>query len=213
AARAGGPANNRLDAAGFGGQVTLDGASGDDFLIGGIAADLLTGGSGNDTLDGGWGVDTVAEASDANFTLAFNSLIGPGSDSLISIEQARLTGGISPNSFTVTDWTGNATLDGGSSTDRIVWAGGANLVLTSALLSSSAGSSFSLQGIEEAELTGGFGDNSFDASTFPGAVTLNGGSGNDWLRAGAGDDELSGGLGNDTIDGGAGTDVLVEMAD
>jgi len=62
-----------------------------------------------------------------------------------------------------------------------------------------------LAGIESAELTGGTGANTIDASAFTlGSVTLNGGAGNDIL---------TGTANADSLDGGAGTDKLVHTSD
>ncbi len=79
-----------------------------------------------------------------------------------------------------------------------------------------------LANIHLADLTGGSGDNTLDASVFSGSVVLSGGAGNDvlvgsvgadTLRGGAGNDSLTGGLGNDIVDGGSGIDTLVETRD
>ena len=67
-------------------------------------------------------------------------------------------------------------------------------------------------------VTGGSGNDTFDASTYSGGITIDGGAGNDVLFGGAGndtlqgnagDDWLTGGAGNDTLLGGAGRDILV----
>lgn len=55
----GGAGNNKLDATGFAGPVTLNGGGGDDWLIGGSGDDSIFGGGGNDRLDGGAGSDTI----------------------------------------------------------------------------------------------------------------------------------------------------------
>jgi Ca2+-binding RTX toxin-like protein len=53
----GGLSNNKLDAAAFGGNVTLRGGAGNDSLVGGTGNDLLDGALGTDTLNGGSGAD------------------------------------------------------------------------------------------------------------------------------------------------------------
>lgn len=54
-----GTGNNRLDAAAFGGGVTLNGGSGADTIIGSAFADILLGGAGNDVILGGDGNDSI----------------------------------------------------------------------------------------------------------------------------------------------------------
>ncbi len=66
-----------------------------------------------------------------------------------------------------------------------------------------------LIGIEQAQLTGGSGENSLDASAFTlGSVTLNGGGDDDTLLGGSKNDSLIGGEGFDYLDGGAGKDTM-----
>jgi hypothetical protein len=70
-------------------------------------------------LDGGGGTDTVVAANNANFTLTDTLLArsSGGSFTLDSIELAELTGGSNANSFSVSNWTGTATLDGAGNSD------------------------------------------------------------------------------------------------
>ncbi len=74
-----------------------------------------------------------------------------------------------------------------------------------------------LRGVEGVTVKGGDGDNTISASAFSGALTLDGGGGDDELRSGsgrdlllgkAGDDFLSAGGGNDVLEGGNGRDEL-----
>ena len=72
-------------------------------------------------------------------------------------------------------------------------------MLTDSLLTG-AGSD-EIDGIEEAQLSGGSGDNLLDATAFNnGPVTLSGLDGNDTLRGSAGNDSLSGGDGLDRVE-------------
>ena len=70
-------------------------------------------------LDGGGGTDTVVAANNANFTLTDTLLArsSGGSFTLDSIELAELTGGSNANSFSVSNWTGTATLNGAGNSD------------------------------------------------------------------------------------------------
>src|SRR5262249_35774406 len=63
--------------------------------------------------------------------------------------------------------------------------------------------------IEEAELTGGSGDNNINAAGFSGKVILRGGLGNDTLVGGPGKNLLLGEGGNDTLVGGRGRNILI----
>jgi Ca2+-binding RTX toxin-like protein len=232
-------ANDALNAAAFTkGPVTLDGGlgndtltggtlndsllggGGDDSLLGGLGNDSLTGGAGNDSLDGGGGTgDRLIETGDVDFTLGASLLTGLGSDALTGIEQVSLSGGDSDNRFNVSGWIlPGVTLNGGAGTDRVLSANDANMTLTNVALSRTTGGSFSLLGIEEAELTGGAGNNILNAGAFTlgpvaligdaGNDTLTGGSGNDQLRGDGENDRLTGGNGHDTMDGGMGNDAL-----
>jgi RHS repeat-associated protein len=213
----GGSSNNTLNASAFTGAVTLDGGLGADSLVGGSASDILTGGAGafNDTITGGSGTDTLVESGDANYTLTSTSLTGLGTDVLSGIEQANLTGGIGSNSFTVSGWTGAATVDGGDGDDQIISSNDANFTLSNSLLTRSSGGTFVISHIETAYLVGGSGANTLNASTFTGSTTLDGGLGADSIVGGTGPDLLSGGLGNtnDTLSGGDGDDTLSESDD
>jgi RHS repeat-associated protein len=209
----GGPGNDILDATTFAGPVTLEGGAGDDSLFGGSSGDWLSGGPGDDTIDGGAGDDIAVATADADFTATTSLIRGNGVDSIHAIERVRLTGGPSNNAFTLTDWVGHATVDGGGGSDRLVVSGNWNYSLSATALDLSSGQSFALANVEEAMLTGGSGNNTMSAAGFAGRVTLDGGAGNDSIVGSNQNDELTGGAGNDTIDGGAGTDSLAESAD
>lgn len=216
----GGAGDELLDASLFSlGSVTIDGAAGNDTIIGTGSDDVLTGSAGNDTINGAGGNDAIIEQADANFTLADAQLTGQGTDLLVSIEQAQLTGGFANNSFTVDGFTGLATLAGGEGNDVVIGTRDTNTTLSATTLTYQSGGSFNLLSIDQALLTGGNGNNLIDASsaTIPvvlqgldGNDTLVGGSKNDSIVGGAGNDFLSGLLGNDTLQGGVGEDSLGE---
>ncbi len=244
----GGDGNNVVDARHFTlGTVILSGAAGNDTLTGGTRNDHLEGGSGNDflrgnggndRLDGGEGVDRAIVAFNSNITLTNTQLIGNGTDTLISVEQAALTGGDGNNVLDARHFTlgtvildgglGNDTLVGGSGndslrggtgrnllvggagTDRIVAVADTRFTLTNTSLSVAGYGFDRLNSIEEAALTGGNGRNELDASEFTlGSVILAGEVGNDTLLGGSGNDTLLGGSGNDSLDGGSGNDMLL----
>jgi Ca2+-binding RTX toxin-like protein len=158
----------------------LDGQGGGDTIIGGLGADTLSGGTGNNVLDGGAGIDTVSDSGDVNFILTNANLTGVGANSLSSVEQAALTGGVSANSFSIDGWSGTATLNGGAGLD-VLFA--ANTPNTWNITSNDAGginTNITFNSIEN--LTGG---SAADEFVFSNGVTIAG--------------TVNGGLGADTL--------------
>ena len=249
----GGKGKNALNASGFSfGPVMLFGSDGDDTLTGTGSADVLdggagndslialgendslTGGAGNDVLNGGEGSDVVVETANVNLTLSNSALAGIGTDMLLGIERAFLTGGAAGNKFDAREFTlgavslvglggndtlmggtgddtltgdlGNDSLVGGAGKDRLVEIGDVNFMLTIAQLIGLG--TDTLASIEEVSLTGGAGNNTLTVRDFAGLVTLRGAAGNDTLIGGAGNDVLEGDLGDDQLTGGAGDDQL-----
>ncbi|MGO9922562.1 MAG: beta strand repeat-containing protein, partial [Isosphaeraceae bacterium] len=113
-------------------SVTLTGGSGNDTLTGCPGGDTFTGGGGNNILNGGGETATVVESGDFNFKLT-NTLLTMtdpitgtvvGSDTLVGIDSAELTGGSNTTKFnalafslgpvTLTTTGGLATLEGGA---------------------------------------------------------------------------------------------------
>jgi Ca2+-binding RTX toxin-like protein len=210
---------NRLDASAFTrGKVFLFGGSGNDILKGGSGNDFLSGGVGDDSLFGGAGMDRLEARGDSNFTLTATQLTGLGTDIFDSIEHAYLCGGPSDNILDASGFNGSLVIlegQGGDDTligrsvgiDRVRARGDVDFTLTNTQLLG-LGTDV-LNDMDEAELIGNSGDNSFDASAFTlGSVTLGGGSGHDTLKGGTGNDILMGGYGNDVLVGGIGKDRL-----
>ncbi|MCX7420357.1 MAG: calcium-binding protein [Planctomycetia bacterium] len=189
---------------------TLNGGAGNDSLVGGAANDKLNGqdgdndtligGTGSDTLDGGLGIgDRVVDAGNFNFVLTNVLLTGNGSDTLVGIEAASLTGGISNNTLDASAFTaGNVTLIGNAGNDTLIGGSGND----------------SLQGdVGNDVLKGRDGNDTLIGGNDTLTVgsdndTLNGGNGNDVLTGGIGNDALSGFTGSDALNGGAGADTL-----
>jgi len=168
---------------GEGGNDAIWGEAGNDQLLGGIGNDTLRGGSGNDRLRGDSGndvirgdsgTDTVQESGNVNFTLTNNQLVGRGTDTLVSIESAFLTGG-----------SGNNTINASAFTRGLVWLSGA------------AGNDYLRGGSRNDLLGGGTGHDRLQGNN--GNDALYGGSGNDTLHGGRGNDTLNGGGGLDTV--------------
>ncbi len=166
----------------------LDGGTGNDLLSGLDANDSLTGGNGNDVLNGGRGSDVVVETSNVNLTLTNSALVGLGTDRLLGIERAFLTGGGSSNKFDASKFTLGAV--------ELVGLGGNDTLLGGTLNDS---------------LLGGAGNDSLLGGL--GADTLGGGEGNDVLDGEDDADSLIGGTGRDLLIGGAGIDILAGGAD
>ncbi|WP_434684985.1 peroxidase family protein [Pseudanabaena minima] len=153
----GGNSDNIFNVAGFGGTVTLDGGIGNDTFT-------LRTGAGNDTINGGAGTDTLIESGNVNFVLTDTTLTGNGTDTLISIELATLTGGTGGNTINASGFSGAVTLDGGAGNDS---------------LTGGIGNDTLFGGTGNDIIVGGAGDD-----------TLTGGAGNDTLTGGLGSDKF-----------------------
>ncbi len=173
------------------GNDTIITGSGNDSVVGGIGDDRIFLGAGNDTASGESGADSID--GDA------------GTDSL--------NGGAAND--TLSGGVGNDVLSGGDGNDSLVGAAGIDTLVeeqfpnfTLTATSSTGLGSDVLSAIEAARLTGNSGPNRINTTVFTGAVTIDGGAGNDTILTGSGSDSLVGGPGLDSIDGGAGNDFL-----
>ena len=184
----GGAGANAINVGGWSNDAELDGGGGTDTLI----DTLATGGTGFTLSDG-----TLARTGGASFTL--DNFDG---------ETATLTGDSTSETFTVSSWAGNATLNGNGGTDTLVSSNNAASQTLTDTLFTRGGSTFTLSSIDLATISGGSSANTIDASGASIDVTLNGLNGNDILSAGTGDDTLNGGNDNDTLTGGDGDDTI-----
>ena len=211
----------------------INGFAGDDAINGNDGNDFLTGDTGNDTLAGGFGNDRVRESGDVNFVLDNSKLTGKGTDTLISIESASLTGGSGSNSITTSLFTGSVNLKGREGDDKLTSGNGddqlsgdeGNDTLQSGggddQLFGEAGNDI-LNGGSGFDRVSEFGDVNFDLNnnvlTGNGTDTLisiervdlsGGESGNRIATSGfGGQARLQGFDGNDTLTGGSGSDSL-----
>lgn len=210
----GGTGNDTLD--GSSGNDTLGGQDNDDSLIGGDGDDSLFGGSGLDQLNGGLGTDVAGAFGDFNFAVIGNSqLTGLGTDTLVSIEAASLTGGVANNFFDASLATIPVTMLGGDGNDLLIGSA------VSDSLSGDNGNDTLIGGLGDDRLVGGAGDDSGSGGSGndilyggAGRDRLNGDEGNDTVSGqGSSNDTVSGGQGNDRIDGGDGLDILDESGD
>ena len=191
--------------------------------LSGLEAAALTGGAGNNTftvsawtgtgtLTGGGGTDTLVVSRNTDFTLIDTKLLtsnGPNM-TLAGLSIALLTGGSSNNRFTVNGWTGSGTLSGANgSADQVIAVRDTDMTLTNTSLVAAGFGTLTLAGIETANLQGGNAANTIRANDFTlGAVTLQGGDGDDVLIGSSKNDSLIGGVGRDLLIGGAGIDTL-----
>ncbi|GEM_PF-2643599 len=154
---------------------------------------VITGTDNNDTLVGGNEENTLY-GNAGNDTLKGNGgddaiYGGAGNDVLYGGDNSDL-------------------LNGGSGLDKVVDSGDLwEFILSNDRLI--ANGVDVLVGIEQAQLTGGNGENLLDASKFTlGSVVLDGGLDDDTLLGGSKNDRLIGGEGFDYLDGGTGQDIL-----
>ncbi|MBI1313734.1 hypothetical protein GC176_20775, partial [bacterium] len=207
----GGSQNDTL--AGNGGNDVILGGDGDDTLRGGANTDMLNGQSGNDlvegqggigdqltgetgddTLDGGAsGDDVVIEIADQDFDLNNDRLAGllTGTDLLIGIELADLTGGAGSNFILAADFDGDTTLRGLDGNDTIIGGSARDTILG---------------GVGDDSIEGHDGNDHIDAGD--GSNFVLGGDGNDRIYGGSGNDTLAGEGGNDRVFGLGGDDLM-----
>ncbi len=158
------------------GNDYLNGGDDDDVLFGGNGKDILKGGDGDDDLFGGAGKD-VLKGGDGNDYLSG----GDGKDILKGGEgNDYLFGGY--NKDILKGGAGNDELLGGGAKDVLKGGSGNDY------LSGGAGDDLVKGGIGNDAVHGGDGDD-----------TLKGGKGNDVLFGGNGDDSLTGGQGEDVF--------------
>lgn len=183
----------------------------------------LTGGFGNNTfnlsawtgtavVNGGYfGTDTVILAGDVNYNLTDAILQRPsfGMVRLSGIDNAVITGGGSANTFNITNWSSAATLNGEGGNDKVVAAGNVNFTLSDTSLTRSTGGTIALTSIQEADISGGAGNNVINGAAFTGTIKFDGAGGNDTLTSGNGAAILLGGAGNDTLNAGSGRAFMI----
>lgn len=206
-ALSGGPGNDTLiggsktdTLSGDEGNDALTGGGGNDTLSGQEGDDTLVGGLGDDSLDGADGSDTVQETG-ANLTLIDSRLTGSGTDRLIGIEKALLTGTTGNNRLDASGFAGSVTLKGLAGNDTLLGSPSNDL-----LVGGDGDDSLNGNGGNDT-LTGGKGKDSLNGGE--GNDAIRGDDGNDSLVGGTGNDTLLGGIGNDTLRGGAGNDVCL----
>lgn len=156
---------------------TANGGGGDDTIdaTNSTGPTVLFGGDGNDVVNGG-AFDDIMDGG-----LGSDRLNGQGGDD------------------TITGGAGNDSVTGGAGTDTLVETINGNAVVTNTKMTGGNGTD-TLTTMEELVLTGNASNNLLDASAYTqGAVTLNGGDGDDTLAGGSNF--------GDVLDGGDGVDL------
>ncbi|MFI5378326.1 MAG: right-handed parallel beta-helix repeat-containing protein, partial [Tepidisphaerales bacterium] len=174
------------------GQDIILAGNGPDTVNTGAGDDFISVGPGNDQINGGGGNNMLEISADGNFVLTglsttVTTASGQGVVTYSQIRNVTLTGGPGNNTFDVSAWPGgqpgSVVINGNGGTDTIISNNDTDFTLTDSSLRRSDGTSFLLNGISQAQLTGGPSDNSFDVSTFSGPVAIDGGAGvNDYNR-------------------------------
>lgn len=158
-----------------------------DFNSGGFTADLDSDAPGVQPLP----IWAVAGASVST---------GQGDDTF-SVDSSACVAMSSPCAFS---------FDAGAGDDRLTVSADLDFALTDVQLSVSPGRLFPMTSVEQADLTGGAGNNLIDASVFSGNTVLNGGGGNDTILGGTGKNtyvRTPGQKGNLNVTGGVGDDA------
>ncbi len=203
---AGGPGNNRIDAAAFSGQATLLGHGGDDTLLGGSGDDYLDGGTGTDILVGVVGNDELVGGGGAGDTLEG----GEGDDLLRGSDDGSdvLRGG--PGRDRLLGNRGNDAIEGGPDDDILDGGPGDDIIV------GDAGSDLIVGGADHDALYGHNADTTGDDGAVDyvygdfGTGAGEAGSGRDRLFGGGGNDLLFGEGEDDFIDPGSGSSNLVD---
>jgi Ca2+-binding RTX toxin-like protein len=222
----GGSGSDYLDAG-----VGLDRVYGDDgddtVVVGPGGRDSLYGGLGFDTLY----LDRSTSTSNLSLDIGMGRSDSPGGSD--TLEDGTIVDGFEV--LTLTTGSGNDTATfypvaaaqyfyASTGTDRLIasysgfsaainfgWQGdrtaGREFLVYASHPTLGVANAIRSYGVEEFDITGGTGNDSFDA-TLSTYARLIGGAGNDYLASGNGNDSLVGGTGNDSLYGGTGRDSL-----
>ncbi|MFM7592284.1 MAG: beta strand repeat-containing protein, partial [Isosphaeraceae bacterium] len=254
-----GSAGNDTISGGSGDDV-INGGTGDDYVDGNDGIDTITAGGGNDTLDGNAGADwfiveigtgtTKIDGGTGNDLLWLQGTAASDAVNMVSQLGALIvtSGALTVNLYDTESYyidlgNENDSLTVGDVSESpasvIEFAAGAGQNTVSAMgtigndqinatvesagtiLATGMGYLLKLSGVNTADLlilNGGDGNDSLKAAAGVESsvqISLSGGAGNDYLSAdatltgGDGNDTLQGGAGNDSLDGGAGDDLFL----
>ena len=219
----GGQGNDVFDGSSAGRRIVADGGADNDTITGGDQNNSLAGGDGQDTLNGGAGEDTlhgdagndqINAGSDNTTTIMWT--VGDGSDTI--------DGGTGFDTLSIDGTSGNDVIDisqDGFGSGNVIIVSGDDTVTASnvdeIVIATGTGDDLvtigDLSGTAVLNSTisfsGGFGDDTLDASEATQRIYADGGDNNDTLEGGSASDTLLGGSGNDSLVGGHGSDQLV----
>ena len=172
--------------------IEVFGRDGDDTVLVDMTAGDPIG--ANFSFDGGAGTNRIRATGNVNYTLADTAMTaqGMGTVTLANVTRALLTGGRSDNTFTVSGWTGTATLEGEDGNDTVISRNDADFELKAGQLDRLTGGTFLLGQFETAILTGDAGANRFTISDTTLDIDLDGAGSN-------GDEVVVIGAGNFTL--------------
>ena len=167
---------------GFDNASLIGSASADSFNIGGWSKIL--------SIDGQAGNDSVISQKDVDFVLSNTTLVTSDdvTVNLANIESAKLSGGLSDNSFDISGWTQSfaGVIDGAGGTDTVHVARDADFVLSNVLLGAKIGTTkvlnMKLASVENIDMTGGESANTFDVSGWTAGGTIHGLAGDDLIE-------------------------------
>ena len=198
------------------GNDTVAGAGGHDWIFGEAGQDSLAGGDGDDVIVGGADDDVVTGDAGNDTLVVVNGQLG----SAYTAGPAGVTGG---------------SYDGGTGVDQLVVVRShetaqANITLAAGSVQLGSGPLETVQNVETALLAGGSAGDVISAATFGGTTVIyghggndtltgsaqadriDGGAGDDTLKALGGDDTITGGGGSNRMDGEAGNDLYIVAA-
>ncbi len=182
-----------VTAATVGGDDTMDGGLGDDYVVGGDGSDVIrvADGGGNDTVVGGEG------GTDYD-TLDLSQLSGPVTVTYSGDEAGTVNHGSDTITF--------------SQIEHIITTDQADFVDgradgTGAVIELGAGNDTAYGTFGDDSISGGDGDDFIDS--WAGNDTIDGGAGNDTVLGGSDADLVMGGVGNDSLQSWTGNDTLL----
>jgi Ca2+-binding RTX toxin-like protein len=194
---------------GLGGNDEISGFGGDDILVGGAGDDVLYGDAGSDIYRFGagfghdlirnWGDDATVDIIEFDATIDRSNvrIERDGNDLIISVE------GMPGDQIRVESYQTFGGIDGIRFADGVVW----DRIEIARMLNLTTDADQVMYGSEFAEtIDGGGGNDIIRADS--GDDLVFGGTGNDQLYGEGGDDTIHGGEGDDVLDGGLGNDQL-----
>lgn len=185
-----------------GGNDTITGTSGSNYINTGAGNDRVYAGSGNDTVVGGNGNDVLRGETgrDRLFGGNGNDWISGGND------DDYHHGGLGIDTIDYTHWNGGGTYN--LATGIASFVGFYNEEIISFENINTGNGADRIFGTAGANVINSRGGNDY-VSSGSGNDIVSAGSGNDTVLAGAGNDTLVGSTGNDTLNGGTGNDLII----